>query len=103
MESISGPHKQSLKVGLPTWGVVAHGLDRIYPSVHTSIAKEMVANQGAIISEYFANTMPNREHFPMRNRLVAGMVDAVIVVESAIKGGIFNNSRIGEYNTIVTS
>lgn len=92
-------HKQSLKVGLPTWGVVAHGLDRIYPSVHTSIAKEMVANQGAIISEYFANTVPNREHFPMRNRLVAGMVDAVIVVESAIKGGSLITAELAnQYN-----
>jgi DNA processing protein len=72
---------------MPTYGVVAHGLDQIYPSAHRGVARDMIKNKGAVITEYTSNTIPNRENFPMRNRLVAGMVDAVIVVESAIKGG----------------
>ena len=92
-------HKQSLNNMMPTLGVVAHGLDQIYPSMHKNIAIEMIKNQGAIISEYTSKTIPNRENFPMRNRLVAGMVDAVIVVESAIKGGSLITAELAnQYN-----
>jgi DNA processing protein len=92
-------HKQSLKNMMPTFGVVAHGLDKIYPSVHKNVARDMIKNQGAVISEYMSNTIPNRENFPMRNRLVAGMVDAVIVVESANKGGSLITAELAnQYN-----
>jgi DNA processing protein len=92
-------HKQCVKHGVNTYGVVAHGLDRIYPATHTNIAKDMVANNGAILTEYTSGTNPDREHFPMRNRIVAGMVDAVIVVESAASGGSLITAELAnQYN-----
>lgn len=92
-------HKQSLKNDLSTFGVVAHGLDRIYPSLHRPIVQEMIKSNGAVISEYISKTIPNIEHFPMRNRLVAGMVDAVIVIESANKGGSLITAELAnQYN-----
>jgi len=92
-------HKQCLKNGLDTFGVVAHGMDRIYPAMHSNIATEMIANNGAVISEYTSGTNPDREHFPMRNRIVAGMVDAVIVVESAASGGSLITAELAnQYN-----
>ncbi|MGB0850316.1 MAG: DNA-processing protein DprA [Bacteroidia bacterium] len=92
-------HKQCIKHGLNTYGVVAHGMDRIYPDLHANIASEMVQNGGAVLTEYTSGTKPNRENFPMRNRIVAGMVDAVIVVESAAKGGSLITAELAnQYN-----
>jgi DNA processing protein len=92
-------HKQCLKHGVDTFGVVAHGMDRIYPAVHSNIASEMIANEGAVLTEYTSGSKPDREHFPMRNRIVAGMVDAVIVVESAAKGGSLITAELAnQYN-----
>lgn len=92
-------HKQCLKHGLNTYGVVAHGMDRIYPDLHANIASEMIQNGGAVLTEYTSGTKPNRENFPMRNRIVAGMVDAVIVVESAAKGGSLITAELAnQYN-----
>ena len=79
-------HKACLNIGLPTIAVMGHGLDRIYPNSHTRYAKEML-EQGAILSEFTSGTQPDRENFPKRNRIVAGMTDATIVVESGYKGG----------------
>lgn len=80
-------HKQSIKQNLPTVGVLAHGLDKIYPSSHTSLAKEMIANGGGLLTEFRKDTKPDRHHFPTRNRIVAGMCDATIVIETGVKGG----------------
>ena len=80
-------HKQSIKQNLPTVGVLAHGLDKIYPSSHTSLAKEMIANGGGLLTEFRKETKPDRHHFPTRNRVVAGMCDATIVIETGVKGG----------------
>lgn len=92
-------HKQCLKHGVETFGVVAHGMDRIYPALHSNIARDMVAANGAVITEYTSGTNPDREHFPMRNRIVAGMVDAVIVVESAASGGSLITAELAnQYN-----
>ena len=92
-------HKQSLKNRMSTVGVLAHGLERIYPEVHTNVARDMVNSNGAILTEYLSGTKPNRENFPMRNRIVAGMVDAVIVVESAAKGGSLITAELAnQYN-----
>lgn len=92
-------HKQCLQYGLDTYGVVAHGMDRIYPVLHSNIASDMVANGGAVITEYTSGTKPDKEHFPMRNRIVAGMVDAVIVVESAASGGSLITAELAnQYN-----
>jgi DNA processing protein len=79
-------HQLCLQYGVQTIGVMAHGLEIVYPHLHRSTAKKML-NQGGLISEYPPNTKPDRENFPMRNRIVAGMCDATIVVESKIKGG----------------
>ena len=79
-------HKASLKNGLSTVGVLAHGLHTIYPEQHASLAKTIVKN-GGLISEFKSNIKPDKHNFPNRNRIVAGMSDAVIVVETGIKGG----------------
>jgi len=91
-------HKSAMKNNLPTIGVVAHGLDRIYPSENRSTAEKMIRT-GAIVSEYPSRTKPDREKFPARNRIVAGMCDAVIVVESADKGGALITAALAnDYN-----
>lgn len=91
-------HRSALKFGLPTIGVMAHGLDRIYPSTHKSVAIKM-QEQGGLLTEFMSKTIPDRENFPRRNRIVAGMVDALIVVESAKKGGALITADIANsYN-----
>lgn len=79
-------HKGSLKAELQTVGVLAHGLDKIYPADHFSMAKEMLG-QGGLLTEFITGTQPDRHHFPSRNRIVAGMSDATVVVETEVKGG----------------
>jgi len=79
-------HRQAIKQNLATIGVVAHGLDKLYPSAHKKTAMEMM-EQGGLLSEFFSGTLPNRENFPTRNRIVAGMSEATIVIETDIKGG----------------
>jgi DNA processing protein len=79
-------HRAAIKQGLPTVGVLAHGLDRLYPSQHKSTADKMY-EQGGLLTEFPSGTMPDRENFPKRNRIVAGMSDATIVIETKIKGG----------------
>lgn len=86
-------HRFALKHGLSTIGVLAHGLDRIYPSAHRQTAKEMV-EKGGIITEFPSETEPDRFNFVRRNRIVAGMADAVIVVESDEKGGSLITAEI---------
>jgi DNA processing protein len=80
-------HKAAIKNDLPTVGVVGHGLDKIYPSDHAGLAKEMIKNGGGILSEFFSGTKPDKHNFPLRNRIVAGVSDATILVETNIKGG----------------
>ena len=80
-------HKAALKHGLPTVGVVGHGLDKIYPSENSSLAKEMIKEEGGILSEFFSGTKPDKHNFPLRNRIVAGISDATVLVETNIKGG----------------
>ena len=79
-------HKAALKNNLKTIAVLGHGLDRIYPSSHTKIAKEII-NQGALVTEFLSDTKPDRANFVKRNRIIAGLSDATIIVESAVKGG----------------
>jgi DNA processing protein len=79
-------HEAALEFGIPTIGVTAHGMDRIYPQLHRSVAGRMLA-QGGILTEYPSQTPPDRENFPSRNRIVAGMCDATVVVEASSKGG----------------
>lgn len=79
-------HKECVVNGIPTVGVLGHGLDRIYPEAHRPIAKKMVAN-GGLLTEFLPDTIPDKENFPKRNRIIAGLCDAVIVVEASAKGG----------------
>lgn len=79
-------HRASLAAGLPTIGVLAHGLDQIYPGANRSLAEKMVSN-GGLVTEFPSRTKLNRDYFPRRNRIIAGMSDATLVIESAIKGG----------------
>ena len=79
-------HKAALDNNLSTIGVLAHGLDRIYPLQHKSIAIEML-EQGGLLTDFPSGTNPDRQNFVMRNRIVAGLSDATIVVESADRGG----------------
>lgn len=79
-------HRAALDNELPTVGVLAHGLDRIYPPTHRNTAVEML-KMGGLLTEYMSETNPDRQNFVQRNRIVAGMADATLVVESAAKGG----------------
>ncbi len=80
-------HKAALNAGLDTVGVLAHGLDTIYPTLHRGVAAQMVNAGGGLLTEYPHCTTPEKINFVRRNRIVAGVSDACIVVESAAKGG----------------
>ena len=80
-------HKAAIKNNLPTVGVLAHGLNQIYPSEHSGLAKDMIHHGGGLLTEYRSSSKPDKHNFPVRNRIVAGMSDAIIVVETDIKGG----------------
>lgn len=79
-------HKAAVQNNLPTVGVLAHGLDTIYPPAHKGLAKQMLLN-GGLLTEFRQNTKADRHNFPKRNRIVAGMSDACIIIETAAKGG----------------
>ncbi len=82
----SEAHREALASGLSTVGVVAHGLDMIYPRAHLELAQAM-AQRGGVLTEFTTRTQPVAANFVRRNRIVAGMADAVVLVESARKGG----------------
>jgi DNA processing protein len=91
-------HKAALNHGVPTVGVFGHGLDRVYPSVHKTIAEKMHEN-GGLLSEYISETIPEKVNFPMRNRIVAGLSDATIIVEASKKGGALITAELANsYN-----
>ncbi|HEY8404198.1 MAG TPA: DNA-processing protein DprA [Flavobacteriales bacterium] len=79
-------HRCAMKCSLPTVGVLAHGLDVLYPNLHLSAAQAMEQN-GGLLTEFASRTKMAPELFPMRNRIVAGISDCTIVIESDIKGG----------------
>lgn len=79
-------HKAALEAGLPTIIVAGHGLDRIYPALHRNIAVAALKD-GGILTEYMSRTEPERYNFVARDRIIAGMSDAVVVVESKERGG----------------
>jgi DNA processing protein len=96
-------HKYALKNSLQTVGVVGHGLDRVYPSSNKQLANDMVQH-GGIISEFISGTKADSRHFPMRNRIVAGVCDVTVVVESAIDGGGLITARVAaSYNREVAA
>lgn len=92
-------HRAALDNGMSTIGVLAHGLDTIYPSMHRQIAADMVHRQGGLLTEYGVHTTPEKGNFVRRNRIVAGMCDACIVVESSERGGSLITAELAmEYN-----
>lgn len=88
-------HRAALANNLSTVAVLAHGLDRIYPYVHRKTAIDMLPN-GGLLTEFLTETNPDRFNFVSRNRIVAGMCDATIVVESAAKGGSLITAELAE-------
>lgn len=79
-------HRLALSYGIPTIGVMASGLDIIYPSVHRKEASAMI-QQGGLLTEHSLGCKPDPRKFPARNRLIAGLSDAIVVVEAAERGG----------------
>ncbi len=91
-------HRKCVELPIPTLGVLGHGLDRIYPSENKLLSKKMIEN-GGVLSEFTSGTNPDRENFPMRNRIIASISDVVIVIESKRKGGsIITAEFANEYN-----
>jgi DNA processing protein len=91
-------HKAALANNLQTIGVLGHGLKTIYPSVHTSVAKSMI-NKGGLLTDFFSDALPERNNFLKRNRIIAGLSDATLVVESGVKGGALITADIANsYN-----
>ena len=88
-------HRNALENGYETVGVLAHGLDQIYPYAHRDIANRMLT-KGGLLTEYMSQTEALPNNFRQRNRIVAGMSDATILVESAIKGGGLITCRIAQ-------
>jgi len=79
-------HRKATQLGVPNIAVLGHGLGKVYPAQHRSAALSLLEN-GGLLTEYTHNTGPDREHFPMRNRIIAGLCDALLVVETASSGG----------------
>jgi DNA processing protein len=91
-------HRAALRCGLPTIGVLGHGLRHLYPSKHRQTATEML-EQGGLLSEFPFFTQPDGRHFPMRNRIVAGLCDSILVVESPRRGGSMITAKFAnQYN-----
>jgi DNA processing protein len=91
-------HKAALAQSMPTVGVMATGIDIVYPAAHKGIAQQM-QEQGGLLTEYKIGTKPEGPFFPARNRIIAGMTDVLIVVEAAEKGGALITAEIANsYN-----
>jgi len=96
-------HKAALENGMETVAVLAHGMDRIYPPMNKSLAERML-HQGCLVTDFPSGTNPDRENFPSRNRIIAGLADATIVVEAGMKGGALITAEIANsYNRDVFS
>lgn len=92
-------HKNAVKNGIDTIGVLGHGLQTIFPAENRNLAKQMATGKGGLLTEYRSDDMVVKENFPKRNRIVAGMCDALLIVESGIKGGAIITAEIANnYN-----
>ncbi len=92
-------HRKALDTGQPTLGVLGHGLAQIYPYRHKHIASQMIEQGGGVLTELGYQAGPEREHFPMRNRIIAGLSDALIVVETGLQGGsVITVNFANDYN-----
>lgn len=95
----SSAHKAALECNLKTVAVVAHGLNMIYPAINRDLARRIIKSGGALISEYPVGTTPFRGNFLERNRIVAGLSDSTVVIESEIKGGAMSTASLAfNYN-----
>lgn len=91
-------HKACLKFGVSTFGVLGHGLDQLYPRLHRPVAEKMLES-GGLVSDFISETKIDRQNFLRRNRIIAGLADAIIIVESAEKGGSLVTADIADsYN-----
>ena len=91
-------HKAALKNNIQTVAVLAHGLDRIYPPQNKMLAKHMTEN-GGLLTDFKSGTCPDKQNFPKRNRIAAGLCDALVVIESSRKGGTLITAELGNsYN-----
>lgn len=91
-------HKACLKYNIPTVGVFAHGLDYVYPTLHAPTASKMMEN-GGLLTDFTSETQIDRQNFLRRNRIIAGLADCTIVIESAEKGGALVTADIANsYN-----
>ncbi len=91
-------HREAVDNGITSVGILGHGLDTLYPTQNRKLADRMIEN-GGLLTEFISGTKPDRENFPKRNRIVAGMSDAIVVVESKRKGGALITADIGNsYN-----
>lgn len=91
-------HKHAVKNNLPTVGVMGSGMDVIYPAAHRELARKMMEHGGLLTEQPFG-TQPDAHNFPARNRIVAALSDAIIIVEAAEKGGALITADIGNsYN-----
>lgn len=88
-------HRSSLKYGLPTIGVLAHGLDILYPAAHRNTAVQML-QKGSLVTEYVSGVAPESQNFVSRNRIVAGMTQGTLVVESRVRGGSLITARMAK-------
>jgi DNA processing protein len=91
-------HKAAMSCNLATIAVLGHGLKTIYPSIHRSTAEAMLVN-GGLLTDFISDALPERNNFLKRNRIIAGLSDATLVVESGIKGGaLLTADMAGSYN-----
>lgn len=96
-------HRQAVQQGIPTVGVIAHGLDTIYPAANRSLAKEMLGN-GGLLTEFPSKTIAEKQNFPIRNRIVAGLSDVTVVIETDTKGGSMITAKLASsYNREVAA
>jgi len=96
-------HKKCVALGIPTVGVLGHGLDKMYPFTHRGLGEQMVEN-GGLLTEFPSGTVADPGNFPMRNRIVAGMSDVTVVVESHKTGGALITARMASgYNREVAA
>jgi DNA processing protein len=79
-------HKTAVQHQMTNFGILGHGLSRVYPEEHVALSEKMILN-GGLITEFPHLTGPNRENFPMRNRIIAGLCQALVVIETAEQGG----------------
>ena len=91
-------HRCAVNYQLPTVAVLGHGLDTLYPKQNSGLARKILQN-GALVTEFFSQTLPDRENFPRRNRIIAGLCDGIVVVEAANRGGALITAEIASsYN-----